>query len=83
MVKESILDSLDELTARIQRYNGLMRKLDARLQEVEALRKEAAELREGFEAASEALRNTASGMPEPIVRVLFLTYADCLCTANE
>ena len=82
MVNETMLDALDELTARIQRYNQLMRELDTRLREVEALRKEAAELRASFETAAEALRNTAPSMPEGVVRILFYTYADCIGVAN-
>ena len=68
---------LDELVTNVRRYNGLMREMDQRLQEAQALRDEAVPLRLNIEGTVGVLKSLASNVPDEATARLFLVLADC------
>jgi hypothetical protein len=68
---------LDELVTNVRRYNDLMRQMDQRLQEAQALRDEAVPLRLNIEGTVGVLKSLASNVPDEATARLFLVLADC------
>jgi hypothetical protein len=80
---ERVAAVLEDLATRVRGYQGLMRALDARLREVEALRAQAANLRESIEKTADELRKEAPYQEFGVDRVLFFTLSDCFGTTYE